>query len=47
MFKKTSPKAQLNAFSSPNSFLPERAEQLYEQIGERHNLFFKQVTLRG
>lgn len=46
MFKKTSPKAQLNAFSSPNSFLPERAEQFYEQIGAWHNLFFKQVTLR-
>jgi len=46
MFKKTSPKAQLNAFSSPNSFLPERAEQFYEQIGAWHNLLFKQVTLR-
>jgi hypothetical protein len=46
MFKKTSPKAQLNIFSSPNSFLPERAEQFYEQIGAWHNLFFKQVTFR-
>jgi len=46
MFKKTSPKAQLNAFSSPNSFLPQRAEQFYEQIGAWHNLFFKQVTLK-
>jgi hypothetical protein len=46
MFKKTTSEIQLDAFSSPNSFLSGRSETLYDKQDAWHNLFRAQVTSR-
>jgi len=46
MFRKTSQKQQMGIFTSPNSFLNDRSERFYGEIGAWHNLFRTQVTLR-
>jgi hypothetical protein len=46
MFKKSTRKTQLDAFSSADNFLNKRAERFYSEPESWHNLFRVQVTMR-